>query len=907
MAAGNQKALDLQRQLDASRSEERRQIGLHLRMLFVDRNSAMIDLVNETAAKGVAIPEDENPIYFLEESNYVGGVQKAWLEREIQPALSAVLDAGAMWMDVGETLFNQRIVHGDRSELGNPEGIQPARAEQHQAQLEADLGAQRWAVVETQANRIREALRAVTEDAYEAGLFTDETAEMMRDNAYYAPFQVVEYMDTHLNWQVLKQKGTLKSVNNPADALVLKALSTIRATERNRMVSSVVRFLERHHPGEIENAATRWDGKRHVPVEPKDRTKALILYYEGGKQRGKYVDTYIAQAVNHTSIGHNKAVMAVLNVLTLAPIFRPLFTTYNPGFHIWNLQRDFRRFWKNAPGMTLGKAVVLYAKALPPAYVRAGKPGLSAINKVLASLNLQIDIIDAEGRVRDAEAAKVFSISYGDLMTGREIADSHLEEVLAKHGVQGTAQGPPRHPAIVPFAKFLNTLKAIGDLAETLPKMAAIEHFSPTGKADALTPMQRSFIRRMVGSPDFLAGGTATAATNKVFIYSNAAIQGQRSDWQMLRRHGAEQMPQMASGERRASAVLWKTAAIDLLPKVLMYAILMGLFGDWLRRIWERGSSEYDRTNYTVIPLGEDGPNGVIARIPSDFAGQFLGGLFWKLLNLAGGDASVMDTISQVADYTGGQLPSTTPAFGLAKSTYQMATGRNPYDEYRGRTVLTMQEQIERGWPAWRKFLGWQFQQVGGGIVWKFYPGERPREKTDLQTYLDLPVLSNIVGRTIKSSAYGEIEALRRTQQDVQQQEAQTSGAKRRAVDQAVTSYLGLSPAQQTPGMQEALAIEVVRQVYADAPNEVKNTQYRDVLKRIRMGIARGEGDPVVDAVLSATSNRQKVALLLRARTTMGDQAFFDWMRRAADAGVVSEAVQEEVAAQLMKEATAAR
>jgi hypothetical protein len=392
-----------------------------------------------------------------------------------------------------------------------------------------------------------------------------------------------------------------------------------------------------------------------------------------------------------------------------------------------------------------------------------------------------------------------------------------------------------------------------------------------------------------------------TAATNKILIYSNAALQGQRSDWHMMRRFGAKHMPQLASGNQRASGVLWKTAAVNILPKVLMFALLAGLLDDLLgdepREILERGSSEYDRTNYIVVPLGKDGENGVVLRVPQDFSGQFASGLFWKLLNMARGDRTVMDTISQVLDYTGGQMPSATPMWGLVESTGQMATGRNPYDAYRGRQVLTDEEQLVRGTEAWKKFIGWEFQQVGGGIVWKFYAGEQPRDKTPLQQVLELPVLSNVVGRSIKSSSYGVVEEQRRQQQAIQREEASANRRDWDRVADAVADLRKLPDNEVTPGVIHRKAQEIVKELYGDESATEQNRQRADILRKIRTSLARAKGDPLVDSVLRARSIAQKTAVIVGAAKKMSDEEFDAWMENAHREGVVSDQLRKSVRA----------
>ena len=721
-------------------------------------------------------------------------------------------------------------------------------------------------------------------------------------------------MDEHVNWTVKQQKGTLKAIANPADTFVLKLLSTIRAIERNKAVRGTVDFLTHQFPGEIASAKTRWTGRGHEPLEPRDRAKGLIVVWKGGRRVGYDVDRYIADAVNQASIGHNRALMTALNLMTGAPIFRPLFTTFNPGFQAFNVVRDFRRFWRNTPGLTLRHALALYKKGFPVAAVRAyGSQGIrGALPRWLQPKKgptTDQSLKDARQRLFALEDAKILNVTYNDMTIGYDApADAYIERVFAQSGLREFEQAPRRHALLRPIMAVLDVIREAGDLIETLPKVAAADYFRGDLPVGALTPAQRQFIRTSAGSPDFLAGGTMTPATNKLFLYSNAIAQGIRSDYAIARHPGAGSMPPIppmppkgggpsaAAGgadpwAHRASGFWWKTASTVLLPRLIMYAALLGAFGEVVRRILQRGASEYDRTNYLVVPLGEDGPNGVVLRVPDDETNRFLGGLFWKSLQAAHGDRDVWRTLQQVLSYTGGQLPSQAPVLEAAPKVGQFLAGQNPYDYFRGRHVLTDQEARAGGWPAAKKFIGYEFQELGGGIVWKFYAGEQPpRTETRLQRVLSLPVLSNVIGRWVKSTNYGAVEALRTAQADAARTESRQQLREREAINDALETYVALPATQQTPDHREQLALDVADQLYAD--DQAERARRLPMLRtKIRVGALRGTADPYVDAVLGASSNAQQVAILQEMATQMDATAFDAWLQFAVQEGVISKMV----------------
>lgn len=918
-ASGEAKALELQKQMMASRAAERRDFGLHLRRLFVDKNAPVADLMAATVKRGIVIPEDENPIYLLEERNYIGGKQKAWLERNVLPLFQHLQAKDISWSDLGETLFNHRITAGDRHEMANPWGIGPVRATEHQTQLEARLGPRRVTTLMDGITTFRGAISDLMEEAYTSGLLTDETYKTMQENPAYAPFRVVEYLDTNVNWQVLRQIGTMKAVGNPADAFVLKALSTVRAIERQKMVSGVVGWLEQEHPSEVEDAKTRWNGKSHEPLDPKDRTQGLVTYYVKGKRVGKYVDAPIADAINNESIGRNGALMTVLNWMTGVPVFRPLFTTFNLGWQGKNFIRDFTRFWANTPSMSLGNAARLYTRAFPAARVRAfglkeGEQIVGVDPNAPRSSRQQ-----AFESLVDAEHAGILSVTYNDLAMGSkaETSESELETIFHRTGVEGFG-APRKHiVGIQQAVSLLNFVRALGDLIETLPKMAAIDYFSEGQGAEGLSPAQRSFIRRMIGTPDLLAGGTMTPATNKIFLYSNAALQGNRSDIHML--FHPEDVPRVGTGGGgaggpggpgagpitggldpsgrgpRASGVRWKMVAGIFLPKLIMRLMLLGVFGEALRRILQSGSTKYDRRNYTVLPIMSDAKgNGVTVRVPTYEFGQFLGGLFEIALDtvLPVGTRDIPGSLQNLADYSGGQLPSVSPLPEVAVNTGQMLAGQRVYDTFRGQFVLSTDEAEAGGWRAWSKFLSWELQQSGAAAIWKWRVGQQsPEDKTTAQRVLEYPLTSVFPGNFVRITKYGTTEALGTITQQVRQGEAQQRLTERDAVNEAIRQYRQLPPGQQSLFEMRRLANQTAKTLYPTDRREELDRQ-DTIYKKLRLGVVRGSADPVIDAVLSATTNDQKVAILSKVAETLDQTALDQLLHEAVRSGVISPAVQ---------------
>ena len=156
-------------------------------------------------------------------------------------------------------------------------------------------------------------------------------------------------------------------------------------------------------------------------------------------------------------------------------------------------------------------------------------------------------------------------------------------------------------------------------------------------------------------------------------------------------------------------------------------------------------------------------------------------------------------------------------------------------------------------WPAWKRFLGWEFQQLGGGIVWKFYPGEaRPRQQTRGQRILELPVLSNIVGRFIRITNYGETETLGAIQGKIEAEKAGQRIEEKGRVHEAFTRFHALPTAARTGAQIRALAGEIAVSLYRDDPVALRE-RFPRIETRLRTLIVRGELTPLMEAIMSAS------------------------------------------------------
>jgi hypothetical protein len=159
---------------------------------------------------------------------------------------------------------------------------------------------------------------------------------------------------------------------------------------------------------------------------------------------------------------------------------------------------------------------------------------------------------------------------------------------------------------------------------------------------------------------------------NNILLFSNAMKEGYRGDIEAFKDHPGE--------------YLVKKFTFMAVPKVLMYAGLIGFLGGAVKDIF-KGVTEYDLTNYLIIPLGRTkSGKSVYWRIPTDEASRLLGGILWKILRAP--ELGVTHEAGDLFDYMAGQAPTVSPLLGVIADTLDYASGKNPYDRFYGRHAV---------------------------------------------------------------------------------------------------------------------------------------------------------------------------------------------------------------------------
>lgn len=850
---GDYKAAELQAREEAEKKLRLSSLYERVKFDLVSKNYPVINKIKELEKKGVVIKPDDNPVYYLEEKNYLGGRIKAIMAQDFDPVYRSLNASGLSWDDFGEALFYKRIIDGDRSKVANPRGITVDVAKKLYEDLRNKLG-DKLPVLDESLKGFQEALMKRADEAYNEGLYSEEMYNDMKKNPTYATFQVLDYIENGLTSKVYKSIGTLKDITNPATASMEKMIKTVQAVEQNRANTKMVDFLNTNFPDEIKPATKVFSGKGQRFLESKKDNEELVTLLRKGKLEGYYVDPYIAKSLTNESIGSNLAAVQALRFMN-SNLYRPLFITYSLGFQSFNLIRDFFRFYKNMPDTGYFESLNLYRKSLRAAKIRAfGLPD----NPTPAD-------IEANKLIESLEMQKILSVTMNDLLIGKGGDETQIELLLDKYGVN------PKEEDKNVVRKILEFVRQTGDLIETIPKVAgyrklttpkrekgqSLESYILSPKRE-ITKADASFIRRNIGSPDFQDGGYAKPISNEVFLFSNSIIQGIRSDLEI------------ATNPKTRSGYWYKTAKVNFIPKILMWLASIGLAGSAVKEMMD-DVSEYDKTNYTIIPLGRDENNKTVyLRIPQDETGRLLSAILWKTMNMSNNDQSVGKDAGDIISLLGGQIPGVTPTIGLISTTAQYLSGKNPYDYFRGRNVMSDDVFAAGGAESAKAFWGWQFQQIGGGIFGNLFNGSKtPVDKSIPEKIITFPVASNILNRFIKVSNYGRTEMFNQIQDNYAQVDA-----KRRLEEKDIAREYADKVVKGEMTAVEANNKMLTERFGGEPENDDQYKEAQRLQNRLHLNLMLGKQDPVVNALIYARQNEEKAAILSKAKETMEISVF---------------------------------
>lgn len=738
--------------------------GEWFKQLVVEKHQKAIGMAEAAASKGQPLPPSADPRYILEELSLADNSNHAFLEEVDSSVVKPLNDAEVTLLDMGDYLYLSRVSEGDRQAFANPKGYHPEEAKKALDYMGTRLGAERYAKLQAAAAAFREVVFKLSEKAVEVGAYNKKVFdEKIKPNrGSYAVFAVQDYLEDYIAAGVKEQVGTLKDIANPFTATIMKMVALNRLIAKQQAANVMRDFLLPR--GEAEKAVALNPQDNLVQFRQK-KGKGLLELLEDGHRAAYHVDPYIAEAFKKKEAGTFQLATKMLDSV-FNGVFRPLYITYNVGFQLYsNPLRDFQRAKRNVYALMKNEGYVGTVKSLM----------LSYFDSLTPAAKRSMDIPDS--LVSEMIANKSLDITFTDFSFDPE-ADQYTS-ILRKMGVAPPQQSGlfdklSKSKALYPLVKILEAIRFVGNTHETASKIAGYKVL----KSDSLKTLdaairgetdekQKAFLveqrkllekgegeyahqlayntRNYVGTPNWRRRGVISQVTNTIFPFSNIMVQGMRSDLEI------------ATRPETRSAFMFDMVLTQVLPKVLMFMAAMGGAGDDLEEFF-RKVSEYDKSNYLVVPMGwsydeKGGRKAVYWRIPHDESGRLIAAVTWKMMNAMRGDPK---QLQQIVDFGAGQLPNLSPPLTIGANWVSYLSGKNPYDDFRGRPIMADKVYKAGGRYALTAMVKWTVNAMGLAS----FATHDDAKKSEFESMMEVAPLLN---RIIKISDYGEHEESMKT------------------------------------------------------------------------------------------------------------------------------------------------
>jgi superfamily II DNA or RNA helicase len=726
----------------------------HLSFMLNYRHSKFEKKLAEAKDRGYNPSIETDPRVMVEESLW-------WAEnhntRYLKKSFDVIkeLEAEGVSYDVlGKWLELDRIIN-ERSSLANPGGVGPLAAKEQLIALRNRLGPRRSGLIQNwAAPRLHDLFFEVAEMAAQEGVINATTFDRVikpNRNAY-VPFAVMNYLQASMPAGIKRQYGTFEKIANPLTSMLMKAVSMHNFIAVNKAKRTVRDHLLEWHGGDIKKTAVKKyrdpaiKDKEANPFWEKiipDPDFGVLTVFENGRPVHYDVDPLIADGFDHQPHASVQA-MAGFFTETFQKFLYPIFITYNIGFHGSNLIRDFGRTRRSLK-LTRRGMLKQYMDALDAGLVRMkGSNEHPMIAEMMDNMAIgpankrHLQHYDEQGTV-------------GQQLEEYGLINPEPETLMDKLGKY----------------RVMSWFSQMGDLFEALPKIATYRYLREYNKK---TPRDSGFtVRNYVGTPHTRRAGAYASIIKGKMPFFNVFKEGMKADYEMAsgsyghtrthphkKGHSSSKDKAKKNGWERAktaSGWWWWYIRAHGLAALFQGLADGGFLGDDAKELYN-GVSEYDKTNYLVVPLGQQsggdfGKKTVYMRVPRDFTAQFISGLIYKLTRQFGDNPS---KLHEALNYTVEQGPSDNPIFTVPATWLEYAQGKNPEDAFRDRPILNHTQEGLRGLEGAKGMATWSLNQVGARDAFNLTKLADDENDGFIAT---LALHTPLVNRFIKVSDYG--------------------------------------------------------------------------------------------------------------------------------------------------------
>lgn len=674
------------------------------------------------------------------------------LRKVNEQVIRPLKEADLTLRDLSLYSLHQHVFH-NRADIASTLGMNPKASAEQLDQLRKSMTDEQWQVLE-QARQTWSAVRReqIIEPLMQAGVLKPETEQILLDRDFYVTFakgldakpnRIAQNLDDlmqanygrQVSSGIYQQHGYMGEIKDPVTATLQKDIALVRMAKREQAKKAVVREMLREGSPFIEEAKYTFDGKARVPIEVNGSRVGTIQLLDRGQRKAYYVPEAVASFFNSEDPLNDW----MFNMITIPNrITKALFTQNNPGFVPVAFIRDV-----GAAIMQLPEARASDILPLIPSSMMDAARGFLGGDAPYTEQGLKRGVLISRATPKGEQMG---------LVPGSEA-------LMLQFGINPRAGRNEKLPPAERFGKAWNMIFMPGQIAERTMKIVGMRYLDqkfpnmPEGE-------KQEMIREWAGSPDFLNRGARNALMESaVGLYYNAAREGARSSGKKVYKDpwsvGVNFLKYVAG------------------PAGLMLAAEMGMFGKDLEE--QMGAiSEYDKTNYITVPMGwadKDQRKVRVLRLPLFEGWKWMHGASRKMAQTA--IEQQAEPLGQLKEFAGDQIPIGNPFMDSMSALWTFyGSGGNPYDNFRNRPVIGEDEMLT-GQGDDAQLWAHVWNNLGGGLVYRFNEPTLYAEETALESGLNKPFVQSTLGRFLKVTNQGWKEQIRDTSAPVEKQRAQ--------------------------------------------------------------------------------------------------------------------------------------
>jgi hypothetical protein len=774
--------------------------------------------------------------------------------------------------------------------IASPLGYTTESAQQQMDFLKEKLGEDNFNLLEEIGQKdFRAGTMAITEMEGAEDYFGENKLNIIRENKDYATFSVNHYLNAHVSPRFREQRGTVKTVMNPAHATAIKNTQMLRAIEYNNARKSAVDFLiEAKLPDAvIEPAPMKYDANVGYAVPDIKRIermkgKDIMTVMREGKPNYYVMDKKMRDAIYEDIFkipdewGLVKTGFKALKWVN-QKWFKPVYVGSNLAFNIYNIQKDFSAYWENSAHLNLPEAMISYAKNTKQVWesimFRRDSEAILELkrNKFLINVN-RADIYSAPERGIPLDIFELYETESSFVPLKEMPTETAKDKWEVTKRVFGATERFMNYTEMLPKVSGSITLKE-KDIDLTNKEMA-------------------DMARNYFGSPLFTNKSYLYNITNDIFLFSNAT------------KEGLKRMAQMFAGASpTGSKGAWRKimrASIGVAITTLLYMLRgqLGPFDDeefdgiakFLNKIPTR-----DLTSFIPLPFGMVGNKAVYFPLGRAEEDQIVNAIVWAMLDLITSENNdeAMESFKDAFRTLGGEVPTVHPLIHVATAIWQTSQGQNPYDSFRGRHVFSPYtfDYLPAG-EKWKTMTEYAVDQFGFSIFLRKYdPRTFGEEPIAIEKAHRIPILGNPLYRIARATNFGEVENewQERAMEDKASRQEKTKTIKMMNADAADLIENNASLGE----INELLKVYQEAAVGFPEPKEGYSGDERrkatEVRKMFKKELYR-ESDVLPSwRILDMHRNDQKANQLLRDKERLTDQEFVNYIRNLRNAEVISD------------------